>query len=248
MNRKLFALALPVVGALVLSACTTVIDPQLAAASNTEKMQVPLQFMSHVQMGMAEADVYVETEDGSVHRITADEVEQFADAPVFGTAVTVHHDPFGLDPASMQPFEQGIDLGFTLGEWLAAAGTGTYTVSGEQTVLDLSLEKLVPNGVYTLWCSMVSVPPAFHVVDIACGNPYGTDNMFVADDTGSAQVRLNTTTMPDAAEDYLSVIALAYHSDGQTYGEYPGDFGLNSHVQIMALVPPPDDPAWQVLE
>jgi hypothetical protein len=30
---------------------------------------------------------------------------------------------------------------------------------------------------------------------------------------------------------------MAYHSDGQTYGAYPGDFGKNSHVQLAAMIP-----------
>jgi hypothetical protein len=128
---------------------------------------------------------------------------------------------------------------------LAATGSGAYTVLGDKTELDLSFEKLVPNGVYTLWRATISAPPSFRIVDIACGSPYGTDNTFVADEQGNAQVQLLTTTMPDAGEGYMPVVAIAYHSDGKTYGEYPGAFGLNSHVQILAFVPAPGDPAWQ---
>jgi hypothetical protein len=43
-------------------------------------------------------------------------------------------------------------------------------------------------------------------------------------------------------------VAVAYHSDGMTYDEYPGQFGLNSHVQIFAPIPPAGDDAWMSME
>jgi hypothetical protein len=241
--------ALLIIAAFVLSACAGAVQPQVVAAPNVvEKQQAPLQFFTHVQLGMAEQDVFVETEEGTVRRIVADEAEQYADAPVYGTAIAVAHDPFGLKPELMNGFEKGEDLGVSMGEWLASTGSGTYTVAGEKTELDLSFENLVPNGVYTLWCVTITAPPSFRIVDIACGNPYGTENTVIADAQGGAQARLMTTTMPDAAEGYMPAVVMAYHSDGKTYGEFPGDFGLNSHVQIIAFVPAPGDAAWQAVE
>ena len=49
---------------------------------------------------------------------------------------------------------------------------------------------------------------------------------------------------PTSAE-VMTFIAIAYHSDGQTYGFSPGEFGHNSHVQLFAVVPAPDDVAWE---
>jgi hypothetical protein len=46
----------------------------------------------------------------------AAEAEAYRDAPVYGTAAVVRHDPFGLDAALMGPQEKGIDLGFSMGE------------------------------------------------------------------------------------------------------------------------------------
>ena len=34
-----------------------------------------------------------------------------------------------------------------------------------------------------------------------------------------------------------SMLAIAYHSDGKTYGAYPGDFGLNAHVPLFLMLP-----------
>jgi hypothetical protein len=232
----------------VLSACAYSIQPLVVSAPPAgAKQQAALQFVNHVQLGMVEQDVYIETEDGQVRRMMADEAEAYADAATFGTAAAVKHDPFVLEPELLEPTEKGIDLGFSMGEWLAATGSGTYTVSGRETELNLAFEKLVPSGVYTLWCATISVPPSYRIVDIACGNPYGTDNTFIADAQGNAQITLTTSTMPDAGEGYMPVVALAYHSDGNVYGEFPGDFGLNSHVQILAFVPAPGDPAWTTI-
>jgi hypothetical protein len=245
MNIK--RLLILVVGLFVLSACAYSIPVLVSAPQPGPQKQAPLVFFNHVQLGMAEQDVFVEIENGLVRRINASEAEAYQDAPTFGTAIAVKHDPFGLEPELMDPFAKGVDLGFTMGEWLAGNGSGTYTVYGEKTELDLSFEKLVPNGVYTLWCVTITAPPSFRIVDIACGNPYGTENTVIADADGNAQVRLTTTTMPDAGEGFLPAVVLAYHSDGNVYDEFPGDFGLNSHVQILAFVPGPDDAAWQDL-
>jgi hypothetical protein len=32
-------------------------------------------------------------------------------------------------------------------------------------------------------------------------------------------------------------LAIAYHSNGDTYGALPGAFGLNSHIQLMTMLP-----------
>jgi hypothetical protein len=260
MEVKHFVITLLIGATFVLNACAGSIEAPVAAAPAQAEAEsgspvelqaekrAPLQFVNHIQMGLAEQDVFVETEDGTVRRILAEEAEQYADAPLYATPVLVPHDPFGLDASLMEPFAKGEVLGFSMGEWLQATGSGSYTVYGEKTELELSFENLVPDGVYTLWCATISTPPAYRIVDIACGNPYGLDNTVIADSDGNAEVRLWTTTMPDASETYMPVVAMAYHSDGLTYGEYPGDFGLNSHVQIMAFVPAPADAAWEAIE
>jgi hypothetical protein len=50
--------------------------------------------------------------------------------------------------------------------------------------------------------------------------------------------------LADTTGTSMQVIAAAYHSDGKSYGTLPGDFGLNSHVQLAAVIPSPDSEAW----
>jgi hypothetical protein len=37
-----------------------------------------------------------------------------------------------------------------------------------------------------------------------------------------------------------SMLAIAWHSDGRTWGGVPGDFGLNAHVPLFVLLPRAD--------
>ena len=206
--------------------------------------QATLPFVNHVQAGMAEPDVYIETDDGMVRRMTAEEADDYMDAPVFTVAIANDHDPFGVVEGSGDPRESGFDLGFTMADWLGASGELVYTVSGNDAQIDAHFENLVPGGVYTLWCSTVATPPDFHIVNIPCGDPYGGDNVFTADEDGSAQASVKLHPLSTAREDLIPMVAVAYHSDGNTYDEYPGSFGLNTHVQIFAPIPPADNEAW----
>jgi hypothetical protein len=42
---------------------------------------------------------------------------------------------------------------------------------------------------------------------------------------------------PDTVAETASVIVLVYHSNDQPHGSTPGDFGLTSHVQLLAFIP-----------
>lgn len=234
-------LGLAVLATLLLSACQPV---QLQTAR-----QVELQLISHVAAGMAEQDVYVAKVEGAgeVFRLTGEEIESYKDAPVYASQEAIEHDLFGLSDNPLGPYPQGAPMGFTLGEWLAAGATGTYTVQGGQATIDLAFTNLVPNGVYTLWCATVNTPPNVSIVDKPCGAPDGSENLFTADAGGNAIFRLTVPPLVNTTDTSLQVIAAAYHSDGKSYGSMPGDFGLNSHVQIAAIVPPPDSEAWQTV-
>jgi len=232
-------LILAALGVLLLSACQPVQPPTAH--------QVELQLISHVAMGMAEQDVYVAKMAGEVYRITGDEVDGYMGEPVYASQEPIAHDLFGLSDNPVGPYAQGVPMGFTLGEWLAAGATGTYTVQGEQAMINLTFANLVPNGVYTLWCATVNTPPNVSIVDKPCGAQDGSENLFTADASGSATFHLMMSPLVDTTESSMQVIAAAYHSDGKSYGAQPGDFGLNSHVQIAAVVPPPSSEAWQTV-
>ena len=157
----------------------------------------------------------------------------------YAAAVPTEHDPFKLGKNPLGPFPEGKSLGFTLGQWLSATGTGVYSVEGINAKLSISFKNLVPNGVYTLWCSSITFPPDPKIVDKPCGAADGSENSFVADADGNAVFSLKLKPLEQSTKETASVVALAYHSDGKTYGAGTGDFGLATHVQIFFLMPVP---------
>lgn len=175
---------------------------------------------------------------GKVVRIEGDQAKDPANLAntVYAAAAATSHDPFKVGENPLGPFEKGKELGFTLEKWLAASGIGIYSVDGENAEMELFFKNLVPNGVYTVWCSQITLPPNFNVVDKPCGAEDGSENSFNADAQGSGAFSLELKKLPDSTNETVSVIALAFHSDGKTYGASPGDFGLNTHVQISYLL------------
>jgi hypothetical protein len=234
MNRKSsLGILVALSAALALSACTGVVAveprPQVTA----------LQAVTHLTAGIAEQDVYIERTAGSgeVERVVPGEEAGLLDLPIYAASELVEHDLFGTGDLPLGPYAKGEALGMTLGEWLAATGHGSYTVIGSRARIELTFEDLVPNGLYTVWCSRVSYPPNIEIVDKPCGDADGTQNIFTADAQGQAHFELELAALPPSTAETGTVIAMAYHSDGQTYGAYPGDFGKNSHVQLAAMIP-----------
>lgn len=158
---------------------------------------------------------------------------------VYAAATPTEHDPFKVGSNPLGPFDKGKPLGFTLQQWLGASGIGIYSVDGETAQLELSFKNLMPDGVYTVWCSRLTFPPEPKVVDRPCGAEDGSENSFTADAKGIGSFSLKIKALEASTEETASAIALAYHSDGKTYGASPGDFGLSSHVQLFFLLPVP---------
>ena len=191
--------------------------------------------------GTAPKEAMPKEEAGKVIRLEGDAAKDPANLAktVYAIAAATPHDPFkvGLNP--LGPFDKGKALGFTLQQWLAASGIGIYSVDEENAQLELSFKNLVPNGVYTAWCSRMTFPPNPNIVDKPCGAEDGSENSFNADEKGTASFSLKLKPLEASTKETASIIAIAYHSDGKTYGASPGDFGLNSHVQIFFLMPEP---------
>ena len=204
-------------------------------------VEVDMQFVNHLQAGFPEQDVFVESpvDTGVVVRVESEAADDPAllGSLLYTAAAPVEHDPFKVGNEPLGPYEKGDALGFTLGEWLAAEGAGKYTVEGEKAEIKASFKNLVPDGVYTVWCSSVTFPPNMNIVDRPCGAQDGSENSFRADSEGSADFILEIEPLGPSTKETASVIALAYHSDGRTYGPNPGDFGLTSHVHIFFIIP-----------
>jgi len=180
-------------------------------------------------------------EAGQVIRVEGDNAKDPLNLAktVYATAAATPHDPFKLGENPLGPFDEGKSLGFTLQQWLAASGIGIYSVDNENAQLELSFKNLVPNGVYTAWCSRFTFPPNFSAADKPCGAEDGSGNSFTADEKGTSSFSLKLKPLEASTKETASMIAVAYHSDGKTYGASPGDFGLNSHVQVFFLMPEP---------
>lgn len=222
-----------------------------ANAQQTELTVTGIGFVNHVTAGMIEQDAYIEKVPGSgkVFRVTAEEAKKYMDFPAYTTKTTVHHAPFAT--TGIGPFEKGKALGVTLGQWLAGTGTADYTCKGGTATITASFEKLVPNGTYTVWNFLAGKPHMgcpdcpFATIDFPMGNRDGTQSMFTAGTDGTATYKATFAPCLTLGTDVLfSGVALAYHSDGKTYGKGPGEMGNRTHVQIFAGLP--DEGAWTV--
>ena len=108
---------------------------------------------------------------------------KFCKCHLYGTLENIPQD-FIEPPYDAGPYEQGAPLGFTMAEWIAASGHGTYSVGSNGAKLHLELDTLLPNAVYTVWCTRVILPDAV-LRDRPCGEPDGSNNYVTSDDQGS---------------------------------------------------------------
>ncbi len=218
---------------LVLAALATSFAP-----AQTGDYQVELTFVNHLQAGMHEQDVFIEREAGAneVYRATA--ADEDTSVPLYAATEAVAHNP--SDMADIGPFAKGQPLDITLGEWLAGAGSATLSCEGGQGSLQASFEHLVPDATYTFWHFYTPAPATvpFQSIDLPLGARDGSQNVFTTDANGQASF---STTFDGCVslshESLTSALAVAYHSDGQTYGLSAGDFGANSHVQLFVPFP-----------
>lgn len=193
-------------------------------------------------------DKTVEKEAANVVRIEGDEAKDPGNLAksVYASSEAVPHDPFKVGENPMGPFPRGKSLGFTLQQWLDASGIGVYGVDDNNAQMELSFQKLVPDGLYTVWCSRMKMPPEPMIEDHPCGAENGTENVFKADAQGNGAFKLKLKTLPLSTNETAEVLAIAYHSDGQVHGANPGDFGLNSHVQLFYVIPEQNGKKYQV--
>ena len=193
---------------------------------------------SNEAMGVPIGEVFIEDGSGMLVR-PRDLRPQTLAQPIFRSAIEVPPD-FLDPPFDWGPYPKGAPMGMTLGEWLAAQARGTYSVQGGKARLDLTFEHLVPNGLYTLWCSTFTLPPNTAMDERPCGAADGSENAFTADAQGNARVTMETAAFPPPTPGKLFEIGAAYHSDGQTHGASVGQHGLNAHGHVFYDFMPPD--------
>ncbi len=234
MTRKRLVILLTI-GALL----TTGLVVQAAATS------IKLEFVNHLQAKLPEQDVFIERVAGSgdVYRVTA--ADKNMNAPLYTAASPLPHDPD--NPQAVGPYKKGRALGITLGQWLAGAGTGTYTCTSEQGSVVASFKKLVPNGTYTMWYALLATPPPIPMAtyDLPLGARDGSQNVFRANTQGNASFKVAfKPCLQPTTDQFTARLAIAWHSDGKAYGGVPGPsdmpysgFGVVSHVQLFLGLP-----------
>ncbi len=209
------------------------------AQANPAGMTIKLQFVNHLQAKLPEQDVFIEKTAGSgeVYRVTA--ADKDMNAALYATATATRHNPF--DPKAVGPYKKGQALGLTLGQWLAATGSGTYACASGQATVQASFRKLVPDSVYTVWYFFLPMPPTqpfTGTLDLPLGARDGSQNMFKSDAQGKAVYKATfKPCLTLSGEQLASGLAVAWHSDGKTYSSDAGPFGLTTHVQIFMLLP-----------
>lgn len=218
--------------------------PHYAPAENRESAStsIDLAFVTHLDLGLLEQDVFIEREPGSgqVFRVTNGDHDM--GAKLYTTAVRVPHDPFS--DAAIGPYPKGEFTGLTLGRWLEHSGKGRYTCEQGRGTLDVTFSGLVPNGVYTMWHAFIALPPPepfTGTLDLPLGARDGSESVFIADADGRARFEHTFTPCLQMSDVWTtSMLAINWHSDGKTYGGRPGDFGSRAHVPLIVMLPPRD--------
>lgn len=207
----------------------------------SQSKPINLTFVDHLKAGMIEQDVFVEKVKGSgfVYRVTAEEREKYLDYEVYATKTMQEHDP--LNRAKVGPYQKGQSLGITLRQWLSAKGAATYQCEDGWGVFKAEFENLVPNAVYTFWHSFMAKPPttpSTGFLDLPMGDRDGSQSVFRTDENGKATYNIRFETCLQMTNNQLmGLVAIALHSDGETYGVLPGPFGKVTHVQLFTPLP-----------
>lgn len=226
--------------------CAGVALGAVAADADTAKpaggdppVSLVLDLKYHVEDNLAEQDVYVERA-GETGVYRAARYDRDMSAPLYASAQPVPHNPF--DEGAEGPYRKGRPLGLTLGDWFGADGTVTYTCVDGAGTMDVELTGLVPNGVYTMWHFFMAMPPTRPFIgtyDLPVGDRNGTQSVFHADRSGRASFRREFQPCLQLSGEHLAAgLAVAWHSDGETWGVEPGPFGTGTHVQLYAFLPP----------
>ncbi len=116
--------------------------------------------------------------------------------------------------------------------WLEAAAIAWFDMGSEGTdTVSVLAVNLVPEGLYTMWWVNDMMDPAAMSLGPVGGTP---NNEFTADEDGSALVSIEV-----ASDNDYQAFVIAYHADGTTYGEMPGEMGVVTFSHLMGAFPGP---------
>ncbi|NIA69953.1 hypothetical protein HBA54_15220 [Pelagibius litoralis] len=202
-------------------------------------VNVSLSFKRHVDDNLAEQDVFIEREAGSGKVYRPTKGDQDLKLPLYAAARQLDHNPF--DETAEGPWPKGRPLGLTLGEWLNAKGEARYSCQDGAGTLTADFSGLIPDGVYTMWHFFMASPPTDPFIgtyDLPLGTRDGSQSVFAADKAGVARFEATFKPCLQLTGEHLAAgLAIAWHSDGKTYGVVPGAFATYSHVHLYAGLP-----------
>ena len=126
--------------------------------------------------------------------------------------------------------EGGMPPGVAPEQWLAATGEAEIVAQENgEAVIEIRASNLVPEGRYTFWWVNE------RLIGMAMGPGGGVPgNEFVADAEGEA-----TPTIRVPADNDYQTMVVAYHADGRTHGESPGQMGSESFQHLTGAWPGP---------
>ena len=220
----------------VASALAGVNEP---TATYDPPVSLDITFVRHIDDNFVEQDVFVEKEAGSGKIYRPGNGERDMSQPLYAATIPLKQDPF--DANAIGPWPKGRSLDLTLGEWFEARGQGKYTCANGEGHIKVNFTGLVPEGVYTMWHYFLAWPPTDPFIgtyDIPIGDRDGSQSVFRADAAGKATFERSFKPCLQLTGEHLaSGLAIAWHSDGKTYGAEPGEFGTYSHVQLYVDLP-----------
>ena len=92
-----------------------------------------------------------------------------------------------------------------------------------------------------MWHFFMATPPTEPFIgtyDLPLGSRDGAQSVFTADAGGEARFERSFKPCLQLTGEHLAAgLALAWHSDGKTYGVEPGGFGSVSHIQLYTGLP-----------
>jgi len=230
--------------AVVALALANVLSPDISRDADARG---DLVFDNRADEALVPQDVFVERPGAPADLVfrslpvEAEHPERLAQA-VYASAERTVPDPYRLGPAPFGPFPRGRALGFALGDWIGASGTGAYAVKDGRGELAVTFADLRPHGLYSLWCSPASRSFANALY------PCSSDPSFEADASGHAARRLEMAPrLSHAAMSNNFRVWLVFHSDGRVRSPWDGvrarvtgphpALGRDCHIQLWAGTP-----------
>ncbi len=117
-----------------------------------------------------------------------------------------------------------------------ASGSGTYDDNREKPSLSLSFQRLVPNALYSVWCSTVRLP-----MTVANSRPCGaldwSNDAFRTDSSGNGTVYTPLPSpLPPSMREEVTMISVVYERDGRPHQDTKS-WGTASYPQLLYFYP-----------